>query len=657
MQKQPLTWIGAAHLGVGVGLLGTASRALAQEYLQADTPAMTTLTEQNVHIGGQIPDLIFKLTNVQWITHPCPADPTKLILDGVKADLELDWVLPAERSWFGIRCRQAEGHDNTDGDDFFTFQWNGPYVLVSATRDGQSIIEGPNPQAQQGGNGTWNGVRVAPPGGFESGDERPLVYTFTWEFVPPPGCQVYPLYYQGAYLHTYDGDPHFSWGQSLSVGPSYPWGVSVGAEFSATNDHAWQAQLVSPGSNGGKHVGALIPPSSVSRESCCAVTTPPGEPNSPDGAYVPDPSPAQRDELVVVDYVGGDADSGVRFIELRAVNATGDLIAACTTPFVQPCHSGCAARLTFTVPHTFDEPSIRITALVADNAGNTHAADVDMPVSNPLYAPILGAASNLPDGRLLAPDQLFIGIQEWTPGTTGAQVSNRVRIKVLDQAGAVIDKENSLPFAALGNLRFACQVPVLDDRAFINNNGILSARNTDAVHVTYLDNDEPATTSILPVVPHPDAIVVTAASQAGGPFTRFAGAAVGGGLRFRIDGQPIDVPTSPADTGQVVAARVANLVNASGLAGVSAQVVGADGVRLAGAGRIALGRFDQGMFMARGQTCYADCDESGALNVNDYICFQTRFALGEPYADCDGNGVRNVNDYICFQTRFALGCS
>ncbi len=54
--------------------------------------------------------------------------------------------------------------------------------------------------------------------------------------------------------------------------------------------------------------------------------------------------------------------------------------------------------------------------------------------------------------------------------------------------------------------------------------------------------------------------------------------------------------------------------------------------------------------------CYADCDSTGTLNVNDYICFQTKFALGDPYADCDGNGVRNVNDYICFQTRFALGC-
>ncbi len=57
-----------------------------------------------------------------------------------------------------------------------------------------------------------------------------------------------------------------------------------------------------------------------------------------------------------------------------------------------------------------------------------------------------------------------------------------------------------------------------------------------------------------------------------------------------------------------------------------------------------------------GAGCYPDCDGNGTLNVNDYICFQTKFALGDPYADCDNNGVRNVNDYICFQTKFALGC-
>jgi hypothetical protein len=54
--------------------------------------------------------------------------------------------------------------------------------------------------------------------------------------------------------------------------------------------------------------------------------------------------------------------------------------------------------------------------------------------------------------------------------------------------------------------------------------------------------------------------------------------------------------------------------------------------------------------------CYADCDGSGTLNIDDFICFQTFFAIGDPYADGDGSGGLNIDDFICFQTFYALGC-
>jgi hypothetical protein len=60
--------------------------------------------------------------------------------------------------------------------------------------------------------------------------------------------------------------------------------------------------------------------------------------------------------------------------------------------------------------------------------------------------------------------------------------------------------------------------------------------------------------------------------------------------------------------------------------------------------------------------CYANCDQSTAvpvLNVNDFICFQAKFAAGDTYANCDGSTqppVLNVNDFVCFQGRFAAGC-
>jgi hypothetical protein len=61
--------------------------------------------------------------------------------------------------------------------------------------------------------------------------------------------------------------------------------------------------------------------------------------------------------------------------------------------------------------------------------------------------------------------------------------------------------------------------------------------------------------------------------------------------------------------------------------------------------------------------CYANCDGSTVqpiLNVNDFICFQQKFAAGDTYANCDGSTtapVLNVNDFVCFQTRFAAGCT
>jgi FG-GAP-like repeat len=54
--------------------------------------------------------------------------------------------------------------------------------------------------------------------------------------------------------------------------------------------------------------------------------------------------------------------------------------------------------------------------------------------------------------------------------------------------------------------------------------------------------------------------------------------------------------------------------------------------------------------------CSPDCDADGSLTIDDFICFQTLFALGDPSADCDASGSLNIDDFICFQTLFALGC-
>ncbi len=55
-------------------------------------------------------------------------------------------------------------------------------------------------------------------------------------------------------------------------------------------------------------------------------------------------------------------------------------------------------------------------------------------------------------------------------------------------------------------------------------------------------------------------------------------------------------------------------------------------------------------------TCEADCDEDADLTISDFICFQTRFAVGDTRADCDGDGGLTIDDFLCYQTLFAIGC-
>ena len=60
--------------------------------------------------------------------------------------------------------------------------------------------------------------------------------------------------------------------------------------------------------------------------------------------------------------------------------------------------------------------------------------------------------------------------------------------------------------------------------------------------------------------------------------------------------------------------------------------------------------------------CWANCDGGTAsplLNVNDFVCFLSRFTAGDAYANCDASTLPptlNVNDFACFASLFAAGC-
>ncbi len=55
-------------------------------------------------------------------------------------------------------------------------------------------------------------------------------------------------------------------------------------------------------------------------------------------------------------------------------------------------------------------------------------------------------------------------------------------------------------------------------------------------------------------------------------------------------------------------------------------------------------------------SCPSDCDNSGLLDVDDFVCFQTLYAVGDMRADCDGDGALAVEDFVCFQVAYAVGC-
>jgi len=54
--------------------------------------------------------------------------------------------------------------------------------------------------------------------------------------------------------------------------------------------------------------------------------------------------------------------------------------------------------------------------------------------------------------------------------------------------------------------------------------------------------------------------------------------------------------------------------------------------------------------------CPSDCDNSGSLDIDDFVCFTTIYSLGQYQADCDGSGALTIDDFVCFQTLFAFGC-
>src|SRR5205823_13636464 len=88
--------------------------------------------------------------------------------------------------------------------------------------------------------------------------------------------------------------------------------------------------------------------------------------------------------------------------------------------------------------------------------------------------------------------------------------------------------------------------------------------------------------------------------------------------------------------------------------------VSGDGLRFVGYGRNPAGQNEAWLVTLTPEliSCSPNCDSSTVppiLNVNDFVCFQSRFAAGDSTANCDGSTqspVLNVNDFVCFTASF-----
>ncbi len=64
-----------------------------------------------------------------------------------------------------------------------------------------------------------------------------------------------------------------------------------------------------------------------------------------------------------------------------------------------------------------------------------------------------------------------------------------------------------------------------------------------------------------------------------------------------------------------------------------------------------------GAILQGSYACFADADASGELDIDDFIAFQTFYAIGNlRNADANADGQLDIDDFITFQTLYAIGC-
>ncbi|MCA9244311.1 MAG: hypothetical protein KDA32_10175 [Phycisphaerales bacterium] len=643
--------------------------AFADESCLKSHGSKTSLTPSSTSgwwVQGERRDMSFKVTDATWLTTPCPAGATKKVVTGLRVTIEARWL--RDRGDGGNWAVQSELPSNVAGDDYFSIQWQGRsrYTLTTMTRGGVSVFAGANPEGENGGNGSWDGVRVTPPSGFESASNNTaarITYVMTFAYTPAPAddCTVQCLPYRGFYMHSYNGDYHILAADAVSVSASFPWSVSVSGTLRLTSEHCWVRQLVDPG--GVQHVAFWQPPANgVSRATCCDTPAGSTDVTPPTTAgLVGIPTSASRGTLVSATMALSDAESGVDAVDYVVVTPDGVEVASDRVAFDPPCTAGCDADFEFSIPIGLSASEVLVSAMASDAAGNSTFDEQVVTVSDPLSNPHLSSTAGLHLGRLEAPDDLIIDIFE-TSGTVVGDVQSRTVVNIVTPAGFIRDIEGSPTYVDQGGFAFRAMLPVAVEQTGTADNGVLSVLNGDRIQVVYRDDSDPNHSDTVSVTTDPNAVYPPADEGREPGCTKFQGLSFGDDVVFAINDEYITLNTTPNETGASVASRLVDAINNAAIQNVVAFFDPPSEVRVAGAGRVALVATDPGIILHACAYCPGDLDGNLVVDLADLALMLSVFgvdAANPSYvfdADIDTNARIELDDLAGLLAVFGASC-
>lgn len=559
------------HVVSGLFALGMMTTSVfAQEYLKPESPARREMSVDNPYCGGQPSDIRFEIVEpIQFEGDPCP-DGSRQILRSATFKVRLKWITSV--SYFGIPAIQAEGSSSTNGDDKVFIEVNGAnhWTIASIKRDGTDCLGTASPEGETGGGGgSWEGVKLTPPSSFESGeygagagsDPREMTYTVKVLYLGNDDeCRCSGFVVRGRYMHTYDGDVEFGCDNTVSVGLSFPWSVSVGGNFTFTNDHVWIKQLVDP--TGSEHVRKIDPPPHfVPRQECCgskSVAIPNLKVDEPVCVPTADPTVFIVQSTI---YPATSTDM-VHSIEMIARSPDGFEISR-VSRVVETGGSACEVAFELTLPAFYSYDRFDIELVVIDHACSldvsSGGAFAYVAASEPILSTELMGGEALVEG-----DVLGVGLRD--PFASDEQAAAMTTAYVIACSGEIVDTERGV---WTGDRQRPVKWGTVSGRESDIGDGCLGVMRSDTVVVEYR-SETGTLVSAIKVIRDPSAILDCVVDQMPCIGSGYSGASDGGVLVFEIqppvgDCRLVEIQTAPGMSAAKVTTTFIRVMRSHGL--------------------------------------------------------------------------------------------